>query len=257
MNFLSLRPSCASALKSCEILYGSIKKNHISIDITCCYAMHNQSILSSGLGEYIEISYKHTFFGIKYKKKFVFLIHSKTVSDFCNEQYEKGFISYVMNYGGWPRKISWYPYTFNRVWTSYVALYFPRWIFAQDIVVNRQTDVEIDCVGFNSCVTWIINIFLVDFEGFFQYQQSTNLELLTVHVNSKSINCYKICSDVYDYAVHWFYPWHKNSFVGYGIKFRGYSKFPRKMVYGSVSLTRSWDFIVYIVLIDFVIRYTK
>ena len=196
-------------------------------------------------------------FAIRYKYTLIFIILLKTVSGFSNKQYEKGFISYVMNYGGWPRKISWYPYTFNRVWTSYVALYFPRWIFAQDIVVNRQTDVEIDCVGFNSCVTWIINIFLVDFEGFFQYQQSTNLELLTVHVNSKSINCYKICSDVYDYAVQWFYPWHKNSFVGYGTKFRGYSKFPRKMVYGSVSLTRSWDFIVYIVLIDLVIRYTK
>ena len=76
-------------------------------------------------------------------------------------------------------------------------------------------------------------------KDFFNIMQSTNLELLTVHVNSKSINCYKICSDVYDYAVQWFYPWHKNSFVGYGTKFRGYSKFPRKMVYGSVSLTRS------------------
>ena len=96
MNFLSLRPSCASALKSCEILYGSIKKNHISIDITCCYAMHNQSILSSGLGEYIEIPYRH----IQYKYTFVFLIHLNTVSDFSNEQYEKSFISYVMSYGG-------------------------------------------------------------------------------------------------------------------------------------------------------------
>ena len=39
-------------------------------------------------------------FAIKYKYTFFLLVRLKTVSDFFNEQYEKGFILYVMNYGG-------------------------------------------------------------------------------------------------------------------------------------------------------------